>query len=292
MLVSLIIPAYNSVKHISRCLDSIFSQKTPQIEVIAIDNGSSDSTYDFIKSKYPKAKLIKNVKNMGSSFARNQGISASSGEYIMFMDSDVYLKEDFFISLERVLKELPSHIGGISPRILKADSQRAFSCGLYISCLYRVYDIGRNRAGDEFCAPFVIDGPNSCCGIFKRECLDKAMEKGQYFDEDFFFLFEDADLALRLKEKGYRCLFMPELICYHYGGGSGISKDFRRYLSFRNRWYMILKIKDRPGLFRFILKSLPYDFLRTLHFSITNRYFLAGLRDIYRKIRYEKGPDF
>lgn len=292
MFLSLIIPAYNNIDSIHRCLDSVFSQNAPGIEVIVVDNASSDSTPEVIKREYPDVVLIRNWKNMGSSFARNQGIRIARGRYLMFMDSDACLNGDFFKNLKVILARRSNHPDVISPKILNADSEKIFSCGLRISCLYRVYDIGKNKAGGKFCFPFVIDGPNSCCGIFKRECLEEVKEEGQYFDEDFFFLFEDADLTLRLKEKGYRCLFMPDLVCYHYGGGSNISKEFRRYLCFRNRLYMILKIKDRPRIFRIFLKSLPYDFLRTLHFSLTNRYFLRALKDIYEKIKYEKDSDF
>lgn len=289
--LSLIIPAYNNIENIRRCLDSVFSQRPTGAEVIVIDNASSDSTPEVIIKEYPDVVLMRNKKNMGSSFARNQGIRAARGKYLMFLDSDAYLGKDFFKNLEGVLAGA-NQPDAISTRILKADSGKVFSCGLRVSALYRVFDVGRGRPREEFSLPLAVDGPNSCCAIFKRECLESLKEKGEYFDEDFFFLFEDADLALRLKEKGHSCLFMPELTCYHYGEGSKLSRDFRRFLSFRNRWYMILKIKETSRLFSFFARSLPYDFLRTLHFSLTNKHFFRCLRDIRKKIKYEKDSNF
>ena len=258
-----------------------------------VDNNGTGEIFGVLKKEYSGVTVIKNIKNMGACFARNQGIKLSHGKYIMFMDSDAYLENNFFANLKTVLDKLPSNIGAISPKILKADSNRIFSCGLKISPIYRAYDYGKSRNALDFSNSFLLDGPNSCCAIFKRECLEDIRDsRGQYFDNDFFFLFEDADLALRLKNKGWRSIFMPGLICYHYGGSSGIDKNFRRFLCFRNRWYMVLKTRTGKDFFIFLLKSFFYDFFRTIYFFITNnKYFFITYKDIYKKIKDGKNTN-
>jgi len=289
MTLSFVIPTYNSIKHIRKCLDSIFTQLPRDTEVIVIDNNSTDFTTDLIERDYPEVRIIRNKTNMGSSRARNQGIEASSGDYIIFMDSDAYLKGGFFSALERILKRIPSYVSSVSPKILKSDSNQIFSCGLYVSLLYKTYDVGQGMREDLFSKPFVVDGPNSCCAVFKREFLEKMKQKRGYFDEDFFFLFEDAEMALRLKERGYQTLFAPELACYHYGNGAGIPDKYRRYLCFRNRLYAILKTKNKSRFASFMLRSLFYDFFRTAHMALTNRHFFKIFKEISRKIEVEKG---
>ena len=281
MLISIIIPVYNSKDNLTGIINSIFIQNRKDIEVIVIDNGSFSAVEGFIKREHPSVIVIRNDKNMGTSYARNQGIRAAKGDYLMFIDSDTELQFEFFSILKRGLEKFPQNIAAFSPKIIDKKTKKIFSCGLSISPIYRSYDIGRGKSTNNFLYPLEIDGPNSCCAIFRRGYLEKVKEKS-YFDEDFFFLFEDTDLALRLKTKKYRSIFVPELICYHQGSSAGISKEFRRFLCFRNRWYMILKVKKGKELLIFLLKSFFYDFFRTLHFALTNRYFVRACRDIYR----------
>ncbi|MFH1791928.1 MAG: glycosyltransferase [Candidatus Omnitrophota bacterium] len=279
MRFSVIIPVFNRLKSVTRCLDMIMSQARSDIEVIIIDNGSSDDTARVIPETYPGLVFIHNNMNMGASFARNQGIRAAKGEYLIFVDSDAYPDRDFFSALDNILADLPGDIAAIAPKILRQNDGCIFSCGLRMSPILRVFDVGRGRPGRECARPFEVDGPNSCAAVIKKECLEAIRENGQYFDETFFFLFEDVDMALRLKAAGFRTVFRPELIFYHSGDGS-FSSQRRRYLCFRNRWYLILKRYRGKGLAAFLMRSFFYDFARTAHFALTNRYFFKAAKDI------------
>jgi glycosyltransferase involved in cell wall biosynthesis len=89
VLVSVVIPVYNSQDYISDCLDSVLSQTYKSYEIIAIDDGSTDSSLDILKS-YQKSKGIKlfHIENSGQSVARNIGIENAIGKYLVFIDSD------------------------------------------------------------------------------------------------------------------------------------------------------------------------------------------------------------
>lgn len=92
-MISIIIPMYNSSKTINKCIDKILAQNTDNIEIILVDDNSTDNTYDLCSMYIEKYKFIKLYKNdkKGVSSARNYGIKKSEGKYIIFVDSD-----DFF----------------------------------------------------------------------------------------------------------------------------------------------------------------------------------------------------
>jgi glycosyltransferase involved in cell wall biosynthesis len=88
--ISVIIPAYNAEKTIGRCLDSVLCQ-APEMEIIIVDDCSTDQTYDVCKeyqSRYSNIVLIQNDHNIGQGLSRNKGIEAASGKYLSFVDSD------------------------------------------------------------------------------------------------------------------------------------------------------------------------------------------------------------
>ena len=110
IMVSLIIPVYNTEKYILECLESVCAQNYDNYEVILIDDGSTDKSAEliqaFIEGK-PKFKLIKK-QNGGISSARNVGIAESKGKWLTFVDSDDFLKEDFLSNMMDKLNDYPA----------------------------------------------------------------------------------------------------------------------------------------------------------------------------------------
>lgn len=100
-LVSVIIPVYNSSLHIEECLNSVINQSYKELEIIVIDDSSSDNSMEIVNSfKDKRIKTIKLKKHCGVAKARNTGISASNGRYICFLDSDDYW------SLDKIAKQI------------------------------------------------------------------------------------------------------------------------------------------------------------------------------------------
>ena len=90
---------YNSENTIRRCLDSIFESFNNQIEIIVIDDCSTDNSSKIVGKEYSSVKLIKNYHNMGPSFSRNIGILKAQGEYVSFVDADDFVSQDYCIKL-------------------------------------------------------------------------------------------------------------------------------------------------------------------------------------------------
>ncbi|MFH1208627.1 MAG: hypothetical protein V1673_03615 [Candidatus Omnitrophota bacterium] len=103
--------------------------------------------------------------------------------------------------------------------------------------------------------------------------LDKLKERTGYFDERFFFLVEDVDLAWRAQRARWKVLFYSPMECFHAGNGSGTGEKFRQYLSFRNRHWMIAKNEDFWGRVKTYALSAPYELARIIYLAIFNKYF-------------------
>lgn len=105
-VVSIIIPIYNAEKYLNRCIDSIVKQSYANVEIIALNDGSTDNSLPILleyEKNYPKIIRVINQKNMGVSKTRNKGIKLASGEYIMFMDNDDYIDPDY---IEKFVSEI------------------------------------------------------------------------------------------------------------------------------------------------------------------------------------------
>ncbi|MFH1208626.1 MAG: glycosyltransferase family 2 protein [Candidatus Omnitrophota bacterium] len=148
-MLSVVILTCNSQKYIQACLDSVFRQDTQGIEVVIIDNASSDKTLEIIKGYLPRVSLIENSKNLGASKARNQGIEYSSGDWILALDSDVVLKDGFFEKFASAQKGFPDDVGMIQPNVLNADGKTLYSQGIYLSAFRRFHDLNRGRPKDR-----------------------------------------------------------------------------------------------------------------------------------------------
>ncbi len=273
-MISVVILTFNSMGFIEPCLESVFLQDSRDFEVIVVDNHSEDGTVVFLKEKYPQVRLIENKENFGAARARNQGISASMGKWVITLDCDVVLKNDFISKVAGIITESNGQIGMLQPKILRPDKKTIYSCGISLSRLRKFYDIGKgNPDTKDFNFSEFIFGVCSAAGVYKRDMLNDVKEKSGYFDERFFFLAEDVDLSWRAQKKGWKAKFSPYAVCYHSGNSSGFDKKARQYLCFRNRYYSIMK---NEGLKKYIFRFLPlifYDVPRLVYLALSNRYF-------------------
>ena len=121
MKISVVIPSYNSAKYIAECLDSVLNQSYADIEIICVDDCSSDQTYLILESyrqKHPSITLFRNEKNLGAPYSRNRGLDSSRGNYILFLDADDVL--------------LPGRIGHQVSLIRNSSRKIGFISGAYI----------------------------------------------------------------------------------------------------------------------------------------------------------------
>lgn len=252
-VVSVVIPNWNGKRFLAGCLDSLFDQSYPNVEVVIVDNGSRDGSVEFIQANYPKVKLVTFEVNTGFSVAVNRGIRESSGEYVALLNNDTVVDKDWASELVRAMLEHPE-IASAGCKMLAYDDHTLLDGvgdgyrrgGLPGRIGHKERDTGR------FNVPRYILGACGGAALYRRSLFDEI----GYFDDDYFAYLEDVDLGLRAQSAGYKCLYVPTSIVYHLGcgtTGSGYSPLVVR-LSAQNNLNTI--IKNIP--FKLIVKFLPH----------------------------------
>ncbi|NTV29325.1 MAG: glycosyltransferase family 2 protein [Candidatus Omnitrophica bacterium] len=275
-MISIVIVTFNSRDSLKNCLESIFRQALRNMEVVVVDNGSQDGTIDLIKRQYGQVRLVENAENVGSCKARNQGLEFVSGEWVLTLDSDVVLEDGCLECFVACLDRVREDVGMVQPQVFGMDGETIYSNGIYLSAWKRFFDMNRGRQAKAGLTVHGIIGPCSAAAFYRRSMLEQLKESTGYFDERFFFLVEDVDLAWRACRRGWRTAFYPAIICRHKGNGSGTDKDLRQYLSFRNRRLMILKNTGVLERFMLYLISWPYELSRSIYMRCSNRFMRHG----------------
>jgi O-antigen biosynthesis protein len=232
MKVSVIIVNFNVKYFLEICLHSVFRAISEiTAEVIVIDNNSGDDSCRMVREKFPATVLIENKDNKGFSKANNQGVAVARGEYILFLNPDTVMPENF---MTKSLAYMDAHpeAGALGPRLIDGKGQFApdskksfpslsvaiyktvginklFSKSPYFNKYYAVH------IGERTTAP--VDVLSGCCMLVRKAAMDAA---GGPFDEDYFMYCEDVDLSYRIEKAGYKNIYFPEVDLIHYKGES------------------------------------------------------------------------
>lgn len=238
--VSIIIVNWNARNYLMQCLASL----SPEVcrypmEIIVVDNASSDGSPECVESEYPDVKLIRNKENLGFAKANNIGVAASTGKYLCFVNSDVKVLPDCISRLVEYCDEHPD-TGMVGPRIIGADGHLQRSCRGFPSvwnmfCRALAFDtIFKNLklftgysllhwSQNSLCQVDILTG---CFWLVRRQ----ALEQVGGLDESFFIYGEDMDWCKRFWRKGWPVVFVPSAEAIHYGGGSSSNAPVRFYI--------------------------------------------------------------
>jgi GT2 family glycosyltransferase len=254
-LISILILNYNGKALLKQCFDSIFTQEHSGYEVILADNNSSDDSVSWTKENYPDVKIIEHEKNFGFAGGNNRALPHTNGEWVFFLNNDVFLEKNCLNILAEHIKTKNAEQSVFAPLMLKSDFPHLIdSAGdmLYPWGYAYRYD---NVLVDE--KKFFEDREifAACCGaaIFSKNLLQKL----NGFDDDFFLYYEDVDLSLRAKRLGAKIWLVPQAKVFHKGSATvGKRTSLRLYCVERNRFWT--KLKNFP--FSTLLKYAPHSF--------------------------------
>lgn len=260
--VSVIIVSYNSSNTIHYCLNSLFKfSPISFFEVILIDNYSTDSSVEIIKSLPFDLKLIQNNSNIGFARACNQGIKQAKGKYIFLLNPDTKLLNDAFSIFINFMKKkeneevwcvgaklfdksgAPSKSYGRFPNLVDVISEQIGVKGLLLKLFGNNYLKKRNLIKEQKIIPFVMG-----CNMFIRK---SDLEKIGLFDEQFFLNFEETELSWRAEKLGYKSMILPEAKILHYSGKS--FTDLQSYLN--HLWLgqlLFFKLTHNRSIFLFV----------------------------------------
>lgn len=184
-MISIIVPVYNSEKYLAQCISSILNSTITNIELILIDDGSTDGSKSIIEKYSLLDKRISSfyIQNSGASVARNIGINKSTGEYICFVDSDDYVDKDMFEYLLNLINEYDADVSQISPR--RVDDTGAVLNQSIInefSALENSIHVYSNYEAIEY---YLLKGNHSLWGhMYKAKLFERVRIPENMTDED------------------------------------------------------------------------------------------------------------
>lgn len=292
MEVSVIIPNFNGIAFLDTVLNSLEGQSMNDFEVILVDNGSTDGSCSFTAANYPWVHILELPDNFGFCRAVNEGIRASKAPYVLLLNNDTEVTENF---VEEMLDAIKRHRKAFScgARMVQYhDRDRLDDAGNYYCALGWSFARGRGRDIHTFEKEEKVFAACAGAAIYRK----KILEQIGLFDEEHFAYLEDVDIGYRARIYGYENWYAPEAVVYHVGSGTSGSRynQFKTRYSSRNNVYLVYK--NMP--FLQILLNLPFlaagFAIKFLFFAVKGmgREYLAGIKNGFSISRKEKKVPF
>jgi GT2 family glycosyltransferase len=271
--VSICIPTLNASNYLRNCLRSIQDQHLLiwasagtngadhpdedtsaqdhrlSIEVIIVDNASSDDTLQMLAGEYPAVRLITNSSNLGFTHPVNQALQLSQGRYMLLLNPDTVVLPGAINELVGYIETHPE-VGICGPKVLNGDGtlQKACKRGVsrpwatfsYFSGLYALFPHSKLFGGyllnylDED-KIHEVDGISGSCMLIRRSVVDQI----GYLDERFFAYQEDADYCFQAKKAGWKVVYFPSAQVIHYGGqGGSRAQPYKSIIEWHRSYYL------------------------------------------------------
>ena len=237
-MITIVIPNYNGNKYLKGCLDSIYKQSYTDYEIIIIDNASTDGSYEWVNT-YKDIVFKSLEENYGFSRAVNEGIRLARGEYVLLLNNDTELCEDFLEEILKVIKT-DSKIFGVSSKMIQYHNQDVIDdAGDEYTVIGWGYKRGDGKGIENFMKEERVFSACAGAALYRKEVFDQI----GYFDENFFAYMEDIDISYRANIYGYKNVYAPRAKVYHIGSATtgGRYNAFKLRLSARNNVYVPYK---------------------------------------------------
>jgi hypothetical protein len=252
--LSVILVNFNDLPHLGGCLESV-KKATEGLtaEVILVDNHSADGSPAFVRESFPWVRLIVNDHNAGFAKANNIGFRASSGRFILFLNTDTIVPPESLAELLAAFKRRPE-AGAVGPALVREDSSFQVSFGGHIGffaelrqkiILNPYYKIALRHSRKVRSVGWL----SGACLLARRDVVGAA----GLFDETFFIYFEDIDLCRRMRDLGFELLYDPSVRVVHFGGATTAPRRLKSRLHYRESQLNYYE-KQGSGLSLLLLK--------------------------------------
>jgi len=247
--VSVIVLNWNGKHFLEKCLDSLLNQDYPNFEVLLVDNGSTDNSLEFVRSKFGKNGKLRVValrKNHGFSKGNNIGIKYARGDYIIVLNNDTEVKKNLITKLVETA-ERSERIGSVGCKIVtdkgKTWFSQKFTNGGFIVPFF-LQTLAKERI-EAVSNDFYTNLANSGCAVlYRRSVLNEV----GLFDEDFGSNSEDWDLGYRINMARFKSVYIPAPLVFHVGAGSEGYTPERKVKMYRNTLFTYFKNYERKNL--------------------------------------------
>lgn len=262
-----VVLAWNHWEDTRECLDSLRQSHTESMQILVVDNGSSDGTSEHVRADYPDVELVSLPKNIGIMQGYNMGIEKAlerGAEYIVVMNNDTSADPRMLAELQAAL-DADMRVAVAVPKIVYYDDpQRIWAAG----ARWRAFPpgvkfIGLDQPdGPRFDNPVEIQFATSCCLMLRTDALKVI----GLFDPTYIFYYDDWDLALRVRQHDYKLMFVPQARLRHKVAVTTRKADRSGYYS---------SVQGRASVY-FYLRYIGWTALTTMTAWIVLRDLLAG----------------
>ena len=245
--VSAIVVNWNGREHLEVCLGSLLRQTLPGVEIVLVDNASSDGSVAFVGERFGDAvRVLEQTENLGYAGGLNAGIGAARGRYVLALNSDTEVAADGLARLLETADRWPN-TGMFAPKILSFDDR-----GVLDNVGHLLYPDGLSRGRGrlepdrgQYDREEEIILPSGCAVLLRRAMLADV----GLFDTDLFAYCDDTDLGLRARLAGWSCRSVPAAVVYHkYSAASAAYSPLKAFLVERNRAWVAVKCLPAPLL--------------------------------------------
>lgn len=250
-LVSVVVLNWNGKKHLRNCLTSLSYVTYRPLEIIVVDNNSFDGSQNLVKKEFPTVRLIENKKNLGYSAGNNIGISQSKGEYVFILNNDTKVEKGFLQTLISDM-EADSSVACVQPKLVYGQNHEILNAvGSFFTSSGFLYHYGYRKSTKlaQYQNKLFIYSAKGAAMLLRKSALKKV----GLFDEDFFIFFEETDLCHRLWLRGFKVMYEPKSVVYHFEAvdtGRQMGDYTRNFLSLRNRICSYLKNLEALNIIR------------------------------------------
>jgi GT2 family glycosyltransferase len=243
--VSIIIPTWNGLELLKISIPALLKTHYPNIEVIVVDNGSSDGSVSFLSKVYPKVSVIPLEENKGIVIPYNLGASAAHGSLVSFLSNDMEVDPNWLLPLVLAMQR-NEHVACCDSKYFDYYERNKIDSSGGAGKFIDNYGNAVNRGGGETDKGQFNIQEEVFYGLllFRKDLFMKAGG----FDESFFGWYDETDLCWRLHRLGYKVLFVPESTVYHIGSASSSErgpkkkpKKFSVFHYYKNKLRMLIK---------------------------------------------------
>ena len=220
--VCVAIVTFNSGRYIRRCLQAVLAQRGVGLEVVVVDNASTDDTREILQEFRGRIRVLLNPANTGFAEGQNMAIRATQSKWVLTLNPDVLMEPGFIANMVRAASADP-RAGAVCGRLLSIGpgfeplaEPLIDSTGIFFTPAMRHFDRGWHQPdGPRYQNVEYVFGASAAAALFRRRMIEDVAIDGHFFDPDFFVYREDADVAWRALLLGWRCIYTPHAVAHH-----------------------------------------------------------------------------
>lgn len=237
--VTIVIPNYKGKEYLLSCVKSLYEKDDTQKKILIIDNASDDGSIEEVRKVYPDIECVMLDKNYGFCKAVNIGIKKADTPYVILLNNDTVIKENYVGCLLETIKKYPDTFS-IEPKMIQYhDLTKIDSAGTYYNALGWAFAYGKDKSVERYKHPRKIFASCAGAAIYRREVFEEI----GFFDEKHFAYLEDIDVGYRARIAGYVNRYEPGAEVIHVGSAASGARynEFKIRLSSRNNIYLLYK---------------------------------------------------